>query len=79
MPGEETRDDDALGYERPLVAIDGSANSWLALSLANASASETAKLIVAGVSPNVELSEPWVVEAASLSDCGDQLHSESVH
>ncbi len=40
MPGEHTRDElDALGYERLLVAIDGSANSWLALSLATASAS----------------------------------------
>lgn len=66
MPGQNTRDQlDALGYERPLVAIDGAASSFLALSLAIATASETAKLIVAAVSPNVEVSEPWVAEAAS--------------
>jgi nucleotide-binding universal stress UspA family protein len=59
MPGKQTRDElDALRYERPLVAIDGSASSWLALSLAIATASKTTKLIVAGVSPNVELTEP---------------------
>jgi nucleotide-binding universal stress UspA family protein len=66
MPGQKTRDEiDALGYERPLVAIDGSPSSLLALSLAIATASATAKLIMAAVSPDVELSEPWVAEAAS--------------
>jgi nucleotide-binding universal stress UspA family protein len=66
VPAQKTQDQlNALGYERPLVATDGSASSMLALSLAIATASKTAKLIVAAVSPDVEVSEPWVAEAAS--------------
>jgi len=62
----ETRDGlAALAYERPLVAIDGSPSSLLALSLAIATASESAKLIVAAVSLDAALAEPWVGEAAS--------------
>jgi nucleotide-binding universal stress UspA family protein len=66
VPSQETGDQlEALGYGRPLVAIDGSPSSLLALSLAIATASATAKLIIAAVSPDVELSEPWVADAAS--------------
>jgi nucleotide-binding universal stress UspA family protein len=53
------------GYHRILVALDGSASSLLALSTALAIASpRSASLVLLGVSPDVEQSEPWVAEAA---------------